>query len=483
MEAIANLKFDRKSLYLFGSFGILFLVTLLTSIHFEQYALLLIPIAFAYLFVLITDYKKIYYLLFTSIPISVEFFISNTLATDLPAEPIIVSLMFVWFFLLLTQKNIISKKILTNNLIGFVFLHLAWMGITMIFATDILISFKFLLAKSWYVIVFVFLTILIIKTLDDFKILFWLMFIPSIFGIVHAMINHSASNFAFETINFCVVPFFRNHVDYASFLVLFLPFLWVADKWYKKGSLIRLFIDMNKILFIVAIYFSYTRAAWVAIIAMIAFYYVMKFRMLLPAILMSLSIVIIFGSYMLYENKYLDYAPDFRKTIYHDELGDHLSSTYKLEDLSTAERFYRWVSAVKMIQDRPMLGFGPGNFFTNYKKYTVSKFTTWVSGNPERSGVHNYFLKMAVDQGIIGLFIFILFTAAVLLKCQKVYHNGVDEEQRNWIKGIALSLVAIYVSLFFSDLIETHKVGSIFFLNIALLIGIDLSQQKKKIGT
>jgi O-antigen ligase len=94
------------------------------------------------------------------------------------------------------------------------------------------------------------------------------------------------------------------------------------------------------------------------------------------------------------------------------------------------ERVYRWVAAAYMIQDRPYSGFGPGNFYFNYQKYTVSSFKTYVSDNPERSGIHNYFLMVTVEQGVPGLVFFLLFCLLVIFKGQQVYHYTPDAGRR-----------------------------------------------------
>ncbi|MBK8953719.1 MAG: O-antigen ligase family protein [Chitinophagaceae bacterium] len=113
-------------------------------------------------------------------------------------------------------------------------------------------------------------------------------------------------------------------------------------------------------------------------------------------------------------DRYLQYAHDFKTTIFHKNFNEHLIATYRLKDVSTAERFYRWIAGVRMIKDNPVIGFGPGSFYPNYKEYTVPAFKTWVSNNKDHSTVHNYFLLLAVEQGLPGLFFFLLLTGAML---------------------------------------------------------------------
>ncbi|MCD8528591.1 MAG: O-antigen ligase family protein [Chitinophagales bacterium] len=133
------------------------------------------------------------------------------------------------------------------------------------------------------------------------------------------------------------------------------------------------------------------------------------------------------------------------------------------------ERIYRWVAAAHMIKDKPITGFGPSAFVENYKNYTVFVFETWISENEERSGVHNYFLMTAVEQGLIGLFIFISLLLAFFLYAEKAYAHA-NSENKDWIMAVSLSMIAIVVNLIFSDMIEVDKTGSFFFMNLALII-------------
>src|SRR5204863_8437894 len=118
-------------------------------------------------------------------------------------------------------------------------------------------------------------------------------------------------------------------------------------------------------------------------------------------------------TYPFTNNNYLDYAPEFKETIIHDEFGQHLSSTFEGKDVSSMERIYRWVAATRMFKDHPWMGFGPGNFNPYYKSYTVSSFETYVSDNPEHSTAHNYPLLLLAEQGTIGLAIFFFLTAVI----------------------------------------------------------------------
>ncbi len=454
--------------------GILSIVACMLGFVLETTYLIAAPIGILFIWLLLTNFKKVWYLLVFFIPLSVETELGTSLATDLPTEPIIVLLMLTYSFYILFRPKEVSLTFIKHPLSLILFMHLLWIAVTVIYATEILVAFKFLVAKIWYIITFFMLTQLIIKDKADIKKYVWCLFLPGLFIVVQTLIRHWQYDFSFYSVNFCVTPFFRNHVNYAGFLVLFLPFIMLARTWYSKGTLIRILLSLSVVLFSLAVYFSYTRAAWIAFFVIIIGYFIIKYKLMLPALIATALGAVLFLNYILDDNRYLSYAPDYTKTIYHDKLNEHLESTYTFEDLSTAERFYRWVAALNMSKEEPLKGFGPGNFYFNYKKYTISNFTTYVSDNPERSGVHNYFLMTLIEQGYVGLGIFILLSACIFLYGQQVYHKLHQVEDKRIIMAVLLSMMAIYIMNLFSDLIETDKVGAFFFINLALIIIWDM---------
>ena len=152
------------------------------------------------------------------------------------------------------------------------------------------------------------------------------------------------------------------------------------------------------------------------------------------------------------------------------------------------ERAYRWVAAGHMVPYHPWVGWGPGNFVFFYEGHTVRSFETYVSDNPERSGIHNYFLMTLVEQGFPG----ILFLMALLLgplfygqrmylRKYKKYGQQANDQQREdlaILMAAMLSLVVIDAFLLINDLLETDKIGALFFLNLAVIVNFSRPQSR-----
>jgi O-antigen ligase len=456
------------------------LLSVFAGIATEWYFLAGIPAAVLLGYVCLLDFKKVFYLLLFFIPLSTEVELPGGFGTDLPTEPLMVGLMFIFLLYLLRHPKEISGRFIMHPLTLILLLHVGWIYATTFTSQDVFVSLKFSLAKTWYIAVFFFMAGHLIKTEKDFKVLFWVIFIPLLFTVAIILARHAGYGFAFNKVNKVMWPFQRNHVSYAATLALFFPFVWFARFWYPKKSNKRLFISAATIFLLGAIYLTYTRAAYVALIIAAAAYFVFKFRLI--KIVIPLAIVAAAGLvvYMVVDNNYLEYAPNYDQTIAHKRFDNLIEATAKMEDISTMERLHRWIAGVHMSNEKAAVGFGPGNFYNYYKSYTVTGFQTYVSGNPEKSGIHSYYLMTLVEQGILGLILFLVLSFYTLIRGETVYHQTKDPGRKRIVMMLLLCLVVIDAFLIINDMIETDKAGTYFFLCMAILINMDLANQREK---
>ena len=463
---------------IFFVMGLLGLSLILAGVYFEEPLLFVGPFSLLVGLVLFFDYKKIYYLLFLCLPISTEYYFPNGLGTDLPTEPIMWILLGTFILYTVQYGKQTSKSFFVHPITIALLLHLSWILISCVNSSMLLISIKFLLAKIWYVVAFFFFTGIVINKIIKIERVLWLILIPLLFTNLIILTRYSLVGFEFSEVNTVLSPFYRNKVNYASFMVCFLPYvvylLFQQKKFDRKWYFFIGFIGI----LMVSLYYTYTRAVYVTIAGAIGYYFIMRYKLTKPIIMIGLMVSILGGVYLTHNNKYLEYAPDYQKTIYHEDFGNLLDATTKLQDLSTMERVYRWVAAYYMIKEKPLMGYGPGNFFTFYKSYTVYSFETYVSDNEEQSGVHSYYLMTIVEQGFIGLLFFLILCFYPLFKAERMFHATNDKKIKGLILASTLSLIIIYQLLIINDMVETDKVGSFFFFNLAILVILDLKIRK-----
>lgn len=442
----------------------------------QEIYLLIAPIFLLASLFLIQHPEYLFYLLMIAIPWSVEFNFTPSLGTDLPDEPLMLLASAAVLILLIYKRKTIARKKLHPLLLLLSF-ELIWIVITVMTSTNFILSLKYLLAKTWYLLAFIVLPAVLFENEKILKKSFLLLIASMFIVTVIALIRHGKWNLTFETVNEAVSPFFRNHVNYSSLLVFMLPvqiaFIQLTKKKVRRSLCIVLCIS------VVALYFSYSRGAWLAfVIGMIA-YWLLKKRQLFIAFVAFILIVAATFFWVSKNDRYINFSNDYKTTIFHSDFREHLIATYKLKDLSNAERIYRWVAGVRMVNDSWKTGLGPSTFYSLYKAYTLPAFKTYVSNNPEHSTVHNYFLLMAIEQGIIGLLLFVALIAAVFWYAQKIYHRT---SERFWkiVVAAATSVMVMECTInFLSDMIETDKAGSIFYLCIATIIVADYKTSDK----
>ena len=444
----------------------------------DMWWLVALPPAALLAWVAISDFKVLYFLMLAAIPLSTEVELPGGLGTDLFSEPLMWVLTVCGTLWLLRNGSKIDGRFLKHPITLVLLLHLAWMTVAAIFSQNFMVSFKFMLAKGWYVIVFYFLTARLLQTEKDLKKMVWWFMIPLVFTAVTVIYRHYFKGFTFESVNSVLSPFYRNHVMYACILAAFIPYIWFAGYWYKFWSKQWWFIVFSIIVLLVGINFAYTRAAYAALIAAVVINILVRLKAIKFGLTLATILLGLFVAFVTYRDNWLLFAPDYERTVTHTRFESLLEATTRLEDISVMERVYRWVAASQMMQDRPVLGFGPGNFYNYYKDYTVSSFKTYVSNNPERSGMHNYYLMTAVEQGLPGAFIFIGLCFFAMIQGQRIYYRMRVRWRKHILLAALLSFVLIVILMLMNDFVETDKIGSLFFINLALIVNMDLDKDE-----
>lgn len=459
---------------LFAAFALMTVGSLFGSLYLGMWSVLAIPVVLAVIWLTVVDIRKVFYLMLVCIPLSIEQALPGGFATDLPSEQLMWLLTLAggaWFFL---NWRKVDARFLRHPLTLALLAHFSWIAVTTITSQDLYISFKYLLAKGWYLIVFYFLASRFLNEERDFKSLLWCFFLPLLFAVSTVILRHAAIGFSFEEVGYVMGPFFRNHVMYACLLAIFLPFIWYATYWYKRWSGKWFLLVFGIVVLLTGINFAYTRAAYVALLAAIGIYWIVRKRLMKVALATMALFFALFIAYVTTRDNWLQFTPEYERAVTHKRFDRLLDATIKLEDISTMERVYRWVAASYMMQERPFLGFGPATFYSFYKNYTVSSFKTYVSDNPERSGIHNYYLMVTVEQGLPGLVFFLLFCIAVMLKGERIYHRTADTGQRRILLASLLCFTLTLLLMLMNDFVETDKVGSLFFMSVAILVNMDL---------
>lgn len=463
-----------KKIFHFSLFTGLFISFLILSLYTEQYFWLGVPFAAIFFYAGWQQINSLFLLLLFALPFSFEYHFGPDLGTDIPDEFLMfmaAALFFLYFFY---SPETLSKSIRRHPLMILLFIYLGWIFFIIFFSTNEIVSLKFFLAKCWYIGAFALAPLIVFKKKETIQSAAIALGISMLIVPLIVLTRHAFYHFHFANINDALFPFFRNHVNYSAMLVCVIPLFFAFYKLTQPGKK-RFLIFIAIIILLTALFFSYSRGAWLALLVGVFSYWLIQKRKLFVFFVSVVIITIGLLFWIKNNDRYLKFANDYKTTIFHKNFEEHLIATYKLKDVSTAERFYRWIAGVRMVKDNWLTGYGPNTFYYNYKPYAVPAFRTWVSNNEDHSTVHNYFLLITIEQGIPGLIFFLLLLGTLLYYAEKIYHQTRDIFYKTAAITTGVILMMITVVNFLSDLIETDKIGSLFFLCFAVLIITDIN--------
>ena len=350
--------------------GIVLIASVLSvaALAFDEVWLSLVPLAtIGLIYLLSGSLNTIYLMTALLIPFSTELDIAGGIGLVFPGE---------LMFLLLTGLAIVKMitnpppKELFNWLSFLLLLHVFWIGFTSIYAEYPVISFKYLLAKIWFVIPFYVLPFYVFRDqvqFDQFlKVIVW----ATVIAGSYVFVNHGLDGLSFDSRTNAGKPIFRNHVNYACLLLMVIPTAYYLFRR-KHGNRYLLIIPV----LLIFIYFTYARIAYVALAVMIAMWIIYRMRLMRLAVVVGLVGITAVSISFLSGDTLLHYAPDYETTVSHKRFDRLIEASYQFKDISTMERAYRWVAGLEMIAERPIVGFGPANFYENYQAYSAVSYT------------------------------------------------------------------------------------------------------------
>ena len=460
--------------WLFFGLSLLFFAFIGWAALSGEYFFALLPFAGLFLLAGWQSMQLVFLLLLFSLPFSIEYQVTEALGTDFPDELLMWLVSALFFCYWLYKPRSISRQVWSHPLILLLLLSIVWAIVCSLFSTQPLLSIKFLLAKGWYIGAFVIAPLILFRRKQMIRMAGWALSLAMIIVSLITLVRHGFYGYSFASINRALEPYFRNHVNYSAMLVCVIPIIAgyrsaVTSLSKKKITTVIL------VLLLLALFLSYARGAWLALFVGIFISWLIRKKRIVIAYITVIVLVIGALLWMKSDDRYLDFAHDYNTTIWHSNFSEHLAATYYGKDVSTEERFYRWIAGLRMINDNWLTGYGPNSFYYNYRSYTIPAFKTWVSNNPEHSTVHNYFLLTAVEQGIPGLLLFILLAGFILYYAQCLYHRITDDFYKRVTLTMGIIMGMILTVNFLSDLIETDKIGSLFFLCLSMLVIVDIN--------
>lgn len=450
--------------------------TILVVNHFYWGAIL--PVILLILILYFVSLDKIILLITFLTPLAINIRdIDLGFAISLPTEPLLFGVL-VFFIIKILYEGKYDIKILKHPLTIIVIFNLIWILFTCITSEIPLVSFKFLIARLWFIIPFYFFAILLFKKYNNIKLFIWLYAIPFLIVIFYTLYHHSLRGFDEESGHWVMTPFYNDHTAYGAVLTLFIPCL-LGFTFNKQYSISTRFISfIFFIIFTIALILSYSRAAWISLtIATVVFIIVIlkiKFRWVL------LSVALIISLFFVLQQQIFDKLEQ-NKQGSSANFVEHVQSISNItSDASNLERINRWQSAIRMFNERPFWGWGPGTYQFLYAPYQRSKEKTIISTNAGDLGnAHSEYLGPLAESGIMGMLSVILIVVFAIYTGLKVYRKAVHREIKIISLSIVIGLISYFVHGFLNNFLDSDKPSVPVWGFIAIIVALDLYHNNK----
>ena len=462
----------------FYSLAVLFAALNAAFLYFDFPYLSLLP--FALLVVLTAVYRLdlIFWTVVVTTPLSLN--ISELTPIDfglyLPTEPLLFGILFL-FSIQLVLRNNYDRKILSHPITVIIILHFIWMFITAVTSEDPLVSFKFLLARLWFVVPVYFFGILLFKRQENIQRFYWYYIIPLTVVILYTVIHHASLGFAEKPAHWVMSPFFKDHTSYGAVLAMYYPVVIGLYLNKKFAPLLRSILFFLIIIFTAGIVFSYTRAAWVSLIAAFGLFGLLWFKIRLSTILVGIAAAV-FLFFSFYDQIIMNLEKN--KTDSSDDLAEHVQSISNISsDASNLERINRWNCALRMWQEKPVFGWGPGTYQFYYAPFQHSSEITIISTNFGDAGnAHSEHLGPLAEQGVPGMLLMVVLVLVVMYTGINLYLTLPFGELRLFVMAALLGLTTYFIHGVLNNYLDTDKAAIPFWGFIAVIVAVDVWRGK-----
>lgn len=439
-----------------------------------------LPLAFVVIMLAIFSLDKLLYLVVLCTPLSLplsELVQGLPINMFLPTEPILFGILLI-FILKCLGPDKLDRDILTHPISMAIYLTLAWIFITSLTSTMPVVSFKFLLSRIWFIVGFYFLAAKLFHSGKNIEKFIWLYIIPFIIVIFYATYRHLGYGlWDKQAAHFVMDPFYNDHTAYGAALAMYLPFLFGFSftKMYSSG--IRIFVRIALGILFMGLILSYARAAWLSIMVAFAVWVIMRlkirFKPLFLTFLVSLSVVLVF------QNQITMYL-ERNNTESSANLADHLTSVSNISsDASNLERINRWSCAIRMFEDKPFFGYGPGTYMFNYAPYQLKVDRTIISTNSADAGnAHSEYLGPMAESGFLGFVSVLLLIVVVIYTAVNTYTRTEDKRLKTLVMSALLGLITYYLHGTMNDFLDTDKLSVPFWGFSAIIASIDIYTRK-----
>ena len=462
---------QRKASVVSGRFGLWAALVLTavtaTTVAMEWYAVAAVPFAAAVVLWALYHVESLVLAVVAITPLSVTLKESDfNVGLSLPGEVLLAGLT-VFALVRFLHQGRLPWPILKQPLTWIILIQLAWMGVSVLFSEMPLVSFKAVLSRVWFLVPMYFMLGTAFEKPWARQLVFPLYTFSLAVAALWTLYVHSQYGFSKETSTWVMYPFYKEHTVYGMALAFVYPWsIWAAV---RPQSLVMRFIHVGLwSLLTVALVFSYTRAAWLSLVAAGAVYLVFAWR--ISARQIAGIVLLVLGGLWATQDQWMRIFTK-NDTVSSDNFSEHIQSASNIStDASNLERLNRWASALRMWQDRPHTGWGLGTYQFQYAPFQHSSQLTIISTNGGDLGnAHSEYIGPLAELGWPGLLWVVLLIAVMYRTGARAYVRMPEGSDRTLVLLAMLGLTTYWVHGVLNNFLDMDKGAVLVWMSAGLL--------------
>ncbi len=393
----------------------------------------------------------------TPLSINIEEY-TDSFGLFLPTEPILFGLLIMVVFMQ-TKRPFIPQHIWKNPIVVTAGIYIVWLFLSCITSEHPIASFKFLVAKLWFFVPMLLVGPIVFKQIKNIKTFLALFVIGLCIAIIYTLLHHAQYSFGEKEGHWVMSPLFKDHTIYGATVAI--GFMMVLGLYfYKKHPPLTTAILLVGIAIIgTGLYFSYTRAAWLSVVAGFGVAILIKLRVKFSYLA---GITIVAGALLAisWDTIQMELARNKQEHTTEDFSEKLQSATNVTTDASNLERLNRWSCAWEMFKERPVMGFGPGTYAFEYASFQDPDKLTIISTNFGNLGnAHSEYLGPLSETGFPGLLCVLAIITALFYKGIRLYLD-LPESEKEWktiVLFIIMAITTYFVHGFLNNYLDTDK--------------------------
>ena len=400
---------------------------------------------------------------------------------SLPSEPLLIGIL-LFFLLKYLFEGRFDGKILYHPVSIAILLNLVWIFITSITSTMPLVSFKFLIARMWFLLAFYLLATQIFRRIENIRVYTWTYIVPFLIVIGYAWVRHAGFGFFNQqAAHFVVQPFYNDHTSYGAILAMLIPvFLGFLIIQGRVMLIQKVVVWMVMLILFVAVVFSYTRAAWVSLVGALGVFLIIRFRFKF-SYLAILGFVLL--AFLFSNRSEIKIKLEQNRQTSSEDLLEHVKSISNVAtDASNLERLNRWSCAWRMFKLKPVFGWGPGTYMFQYAPFQLEREKTEISTNAaNRGNAHSEYIGPLTESGVLGTISFLAIIIYTIITGVKLWYRVQDRNIRILSLSLLLGLITYYLHGLLNNFLDTDKASALFWAFTAAIVAIDVYHRETRI--